>query len=250
MYEHIFTQFDLAKNEAKIYEILLKFGERPVSFIANQSKVHRRNVYDSLSRLIEKGLVFEIIGSKENQYQAVHPEKFRELIAEKANMLEKVMPKLEALHDLNPSEEQVYIYKGPEGWKNYMQDIVRVGETFYCIGAKGGWLDERVKNFFPTFQREMERKKIKCYHIFDQEVKTKCPEIIEFVGEDYRFFPAGQSTNVAVDIFGDRINILSNLNAGGFDEDFSFTVIVNPQIAAAFKVWFEFMYQACPANKN
>lgn len=248
MYEHVFTQFDLAKNEAKIYEILLKFGEKPVSFIANQSKVHRRNVYDSLSRLIEKGLVFEIIGSKENLYQAVHPEKFRELIAEKTNLLDKVMPKLEALHALNPSEEQVYIYKGPEGWKNYMQDIIRTGEAFYSIGAKGGWLDERVKHFFPTFDREMRRQSIHCYHIFDQEVKTKAPEILKHVGSDYRFFPTNQSTSVSVDIFGDRVNITSNLNPGGFEEDFSFTVIVNRQIADAFRIWFQFMYEACPTK--
>ncbi len=95
----------------------------------------------------------------------------------------------------------------------------------------------------------MERKQIKCYHIFDHEVKTDCPEILPYVGEDYRFFPPGQSTKVAVDIFGDRINILSNLNPGGFDEDFSFTVIVNAQIAEAFRTWFEFMYQACPEVK-
>jgi len=248
MYEQVFTQFDLAKNEAKIYEILLKFGEKPVSFIAHQSKVHRRNVYDSLSRLIEKGLVFEMIGSRENMYQAVHPEKFREFIAEKSTLLEKVMPQLEALHAQNPSEEQVYIYRGPEGWKNYMQDIVRLGEPFYCIGGKGGWLDERVKNFFPQFMKEMERKNIHCYHIFDHEVQTICPEILQYVGQDYRFFPPDYSTKLSIDIFGDRINILSNLNPGGFDEDFSFTVIVNAQMAAAFRVWFEFMYKSCPEN--
>lgn len=246
MYEAVFTQFDLAKNEAKIYEILLKFGERSVSFIANQSKVHRRNVYDSLDRLIEKGLVFEIIGGRENLYQAVHPEKFRELIAEKSNALERIMPKLESLYATNPAEEQVYIYRGPEGWKNYMQDIIRLGEDFYCIGAKGGWLDERVKNFFPQFAKEMERKKIECFHIFDQEVQTQCPEILDYIGENFRFFPCQYSTNVSVDIFGDRVNILSNLNPGGFDEDFSFTVIVNPQIADAFRLWFKFMYDHAP----
>jgi hypothetical protein len=52
-----------------------------------------------------------------------------------------------------------------------------------------------------------------------------------------------------VDVFGDHVNILSNGKIGGFDEDFSFTVIVNPQIAEAFRTWFKFMWEACPTEK-
>ena len=67
-YTDLFIQLGLAKNEARIYETLLAEGESSVGEIAKKSQVHRRNVYDSLNRLVEKGLVFEIIQSKENRY--------------------------------------------------------------------------------------------------------------------------------------------------------------------------------------
>jgi len=50
----------MSKNEAKIYETILEIGECSVSEIAKKSGIHRRNIYDTLARLSEKGIVFQI----------------------------------------------------------------------------------------------------------------------------------------------------------------------------------------------
>jgi len=40
------------------------------------------------------------------------------------------------------------------------------------------------------------------------------------------------------------------MRLGGFEEeDFSFTVIVNQQIADSFRVWFHYMWDFCPNIK-
>ena len=145
----------------------------------------------------------------------------------------------------------MYVYKGLEGWKNYMRDMVRVGQPTYFIGAKGAWLDERVKYFYPQFYKETQRKKIRFYHLFDWEVRDKFPKILKYVKKDYKFLPKGYSApGGAVDIFGDHVNIISNMRLGGFEEeDFSFTVIVNQQIADSFRVWFHYMWDFCPKIK-
>ncbi len=250
MYEKIFEQFGFPKNEAIIYEVLLKEGELSVGEIAKKSEVHRRNVYDSLKRLIEKGVVFEIYNQKENRYQAVDPHKFREFIQEKEDMLTRVMPALQKLYKSVPHKDDVFVYRGPEGWKNYMRDMLQTGEPAYFIGAKGMWLDERVKHFFPQFEKGFKDKKMKFYHLFDNEVRNQCPEIIERTGENYRFLPPKYSSKGAIDIFGDRVNILSNGKIGGFGEDFSFTVIVNKDVADSFRKWFQFMWDLCPEEKK
>lgn len=249
MYIEIFQQLGLAKNEAKIYETLLSEGESSVGQIAKKSKVHRRNVYDSLNRLVEKGLVFEILQRTENHYQAVEPDKLMEFLDEKRQVLAKVMPDLKKLYKGTPHEEEVYIYRGPEGWKNYMRDMLRIADEVYFIGAKGGWLDERVKNFFPQFMKEAKKKGITFYHLFDHEVKKQCPEVIGQIRKNYKFLPEGYSTPSAIDIFGDHVNIISGMKLGGLEEEFSLTVIVNQQIADAFRVWFKFMWDFCPEVK-
>ncbi len=250
MFQPIFQQFGLSKNESKIYEILLTEGKSGVSDIAKKSKVHRRNVYDSLDRLIEKGVVFEIRSPYENEYQAVNPDKFLEFLEEKKVVLERAMPHLQQLYKAIPHKNEVYVYRGPEGWKNYMHDMLQVADEAHFLGAKGGWLDERVKNFFPQFEQEAQKKKMKFWHLFDHEVKTELPHVLQHVGKNYKFLPKGYSTPAAVDVFGDHVNILSNIHLGGLDENFSFTVIVNQQIADSFRTWFKFMWDFCPEEKS
>lgn len=250
MYIEEFQLLGLAKNEAKIYEALLSKKESSVGQIAEKSKVHRRNVYDSLNRLIEKGLVFEILQRKENRYQAVDPNKLMELIQEKKEILTKIMPDLQKMYEETPREEEVYVYRGPEGWKNYMRDMLRIADKAYFIGAKGAWLDARIKNFFPQFLKQATKKKIKFYHLFDHEVKERCPEIIPKIGDSYKFLPKGYSTPAAIDIFGNHVNIVSEMKIGGLEEEFSVTVIINQEIANAFITWFKFMWDFCPEEKQ
>jgi sugar-specific transcriptional regulator TrmB len=52
MYTEIFEEIGLTPSEAKIYEILLAEKEIGVSEISLKAKVHRRNVYDALNRLV------------------------------------------------------------------------------------------------------------------------------------------------------------------------------------------------------
>ena len=242
MYAQIFEALGIAKNEGKIYETLLAEGELSVGKIATRSKIHRRNVYDSLNRLIEKGLVFEIILKKESQYKAVDPNKLMEMIQEKKTILKKAMPGLESLYRSSPRKEEVYIYRGPEGWKNYMRDMLRIADEAHFIGAKGAWLDHRVKHFFPQFIKEAKKKKIKFYHLFDHEVQTQVKEILPHVGKNYRFLPPGYSAPAAIDLFGDHVNIISGIKFGGMEEEFSITVIVNQRVADAFRLWFKLIW--------
>jgi len=250
MFVELFQSLGLSKNEAELYESLLELGEASVSKLNQKTNINRRNIYDVLNRMQEKGLVFSVLQSRETKYKPVDPHKLKEVIQEKERQLDEQMSELLGLYRSMPKKNEVYVYRGPEGWKNYMRDMVRVGEPAYFIGAKGAWLDERVKNFFPMFQEATKDKKIKYYHLFDWEVQETYPEIFDYVKEDYRFLPKEYSTIGAVDIFGDHVNILSDVHLGGFDEDFSFTVIVNPVIAESFRTWFRFMWDHCPSSLN
>lgn len=244
MYSEILEKLGLAKNEAKIYEAMLSTEEFSVGKIAILANIHRRNVYDSLARLREKGLVFEIFKKNETRYKAVNPDKLQELVQEKQDMLQGIMPSLQGLYSSSQQENEVYIYKGAEGWKNYMRDMIIEGEEAFFIGAKGGWLDPRVKHYFPTFEKESQEKNITFYHLFDAEVQTQFPEILEHITKNYKFLPEKFSTDIAIDIFGDRVHIISQMHLGKLSEDFSVTVIRNPFIAEGFKKYFWMMWES------
>jgi predicted DNA-binding transcriptional regulator len=247
--EHVLQSIGLSKNESEIYLALLKYGELSVAEIATRSGVNRRNAYDCMSRLLEKGLIFEIVSSRDSRYRAVEPQKLTEILREKQNSLESIMPRLTSLYRATPIDKgSVMIYHGIEGWKNYMRDIVQVAQPFYCIGGKGAWMDERVMNFFPHFLEEAKRRKIQYKHLFDYEVGEKAHPILKQVGRNYKILPKGYSAPSSVDFFGDRVYICSKLYLGGVESDALFTVIVNPVIAESFRTWFNFMWDFCPAS--
>lgn len=247
-YQELFQALGLAKNEARIYETLIREGDSTVGKISQKSEVHRRNVYDSLNRLIEKGLVIEIVESKENKYQAVEPRKLLEVLGEKFDALENTLPELEKLYLNTPVEYRVQTYKGKEGWKQYMRDILVVAQPFYSIAAQGAWMDERVRNFFPGFASQLKRKKIEMHHLFDYEVYESDHPILKEVGKKYKFLPKKYATTSGIDIFGDRVNIMHYQYLGrvGSDNEIIFTVIKNENLADSFRTWFRYMWDMCP----
>lgn len=246
MYTDTFIELGLVKNEARIYETLLKEGQSGVGHIAKKSEVHRRNVYDTLNRLMEKGLVYEIETATENLYQAVEPKRFKEILDEKHEKLEKIMPSLEAMYKNNPSEYTVYTYRGKEGLKNYLRDILDVNEDVYFIGASGAWLDPRISDFLPLFNEKAKKQNIKMHHLFDAETKDKASDIFKYVGDDYKLLPKKYSTGSSVDIFGDRVNFITDLEKGRLGEEIILSVIVNQRLADSFRVWYQLIWDLLP----
>ena len=57
MNEEILVDLGLSPNEAKAYISLLNIGMTTITNVAKDCNLHRSNVYDSIKKLIDKGLV-------------------------------------------------------------------------------------------------------------------------------------------------------------------------------------------------
>jgi sugar-specific transcriptional regulator TrmB len=242
MYSAILTKLNLSKNEALIYETLLKHGKSSVSTISKHSNIHRRNVYDTLDHLLSKGLVSEIVDSKENTYVAVDPKKLSEILKEKEIELNTIMPQLQEMYSSKPIFESVFIYKGIEGWKNYLRDVLEIGEDLYTIGGKGAWGDERIQTFLKDFLEKAAKKKINFYILYDGE-ESDIPSVVLKTSKDkHKFLPKKYSNNSAIEIFGDRVVIFSNIVDRKIDNNATLTVIKNKNVADAFRTWFKMIW--------
>lgn len=247
MYQEILQNIGLSPNEAKIYESLVELGESSISKIATAAGVYRRNAYDAINRLIDKGLVFEILSGGKNRYNAVDPGKLLEIVGEKQQSLEAVIPDLLKKFKQREAPEEAYIYRGFEGQKNIWRDVLRVGEDSYFIGAKGGWYDPRLEPARKSFFREANRKKIKFIQLFDYEIKNwkNIPNFPKyFEGQlKYRFLPQKYSTNSAIHIFGDYVISYTGLTIGKIDENVVFFVIKSKHLAESYRTWFWYMWE-------
>lgn len=130
-----------------------------------------------------------------------------------------------------------------------MQDILDVGEDFYCIGAKGGWFDPRLRVFRLRFYRELKEKKLHTYHLFDWEMREHVQKQIESPVKEHlheaRFLPPECSTNSAIDFFGDHIVTFTGLNINSLDDDMVLFVLISRKLCESYKKWFWLMWNAC-----
>lgn len=243
MYQELLGNLGLSPNEAKIYEYLVENGESGVSAIAIGAKIYRRNAYDALQRLVDKGLAFQIFSPSQNLYNAVDPDKLLELINEKHQELQKALPDLKKKYSQRIAPEEAYIYRGLEGQKNIFRDVLRVGQDSYFVGAKGGWFDSRLDAARAAFFKEAKRKNIKFIQLFDNEVKGKLSHLPKNIpNHEYRFLPKNYSTDSGIQIFGDYVVTYTGLHLGRLDENVVFFLIRSHNLAESYRKWFKFMW--------
>ncbi len=245
MHEELLRETGLSINEARVYEALLSLGESSVQQISTRSKVHRRNVYDSLTKLSEKGLASEVFVKGEKNFKAISPRRLLELLGEKQERINTALPEMLRKYESNEEKEEAYFYRGVEGFKNYLQDILKAKETVYFIGAKAFWLDPRLSNYLPRFQRERKRLGIKFMHLFDYEIKEQKPEILKLVGKPYKFLPKKYSSLTAVDVFGDYVVAFVGVKPGELSDEPIQFVMKSRRLADGYRKFFQFMWDNC-----
>jgi len=245
MHEELLREIGLSPNEARVYEALLSIGESSVQQISTKSRVHRRNVYDALTKLMDKGLASEVFIRGEKYFKAINPRRLLELLKEKGDKVSSALPKMQERFEAVEEKEGAYLYKGIEGFKNYLQDILKAKEPTYFIGAKAFWLDPRLKHFLPRFLRESKRLKIKYMHLFDYTVKEQKPEILKIVKRNYKFLPKKYSSSTAVDIFGDYVVTFVGVKPGDLGEEPIQFVMKSRRLADGYRKLFQFMWDNC-----
>ena len=243
MYQEILQQLGLGTNEAKVYEAMLTLGITTANKIALEAKIQRRNVYDTVKQLKEKGLCSEVVEEGVRKFKAIHPQRLMDMIKEKESTLKQVLPSMSDRFEAIAPVEQTIVYKGIESVKNLYWDLIRTGEDFYCIGGRGNWLDPRWRYFLPKFDKERLKKGIKYKHLFYNELKDKkhpnyaITKILK--NNKFRFLPKGFTSTCSIEIYGDRVASMY------WGEEPLVVVIISKKIAEGYKKYFEFMWKNC-----
>ena len=138
----------LSEGEAEIYFALLKQGESLVSTLARVTGAHRTHIYDTLEKLMLKGLVNYAIHENRKYYKATNPERLLDNLKERQERIEILLPELLDLSAKKGSEAVVELYKGVEGLKVILRNLVRTVEEFYLFGRS------RFEEFLPRYYIE------------------------------------------------------------------------------------------------
>lgn len=67
----------------------------------------------------------EVFIKGEKNFKAINPRRLLDVLKEKEDKLDKVLPEMQVKYEAVEEKEEAYFYRGIEGFKNYLQDILK-----------------------------------------------------------------------------------------------------------------------------
>ena len=127
------THFNLTKQEATLYVLLLKEGYLTGYEAAKQTGISRSNTYTALAGLVEKGAAYVLEEGKVTRYTPVAPEEF---CTNKIDRLKEIKQKVLSQLPVLKSDAEGYItIKGELEIINKLKNTVRQAEARIYVSA-------------------------------------------------------------------------------------------------------------------
>src|SRR3989344_729174 len=167
MNDEALRNMGFSKNEAKIYISLIELGPSIIGHICGKTKIHRRNVYDSLEMLKNKGFVSATIINNRNVFEAVNPQDLINIIEEKNKALIRSMNDL--LSKRKISKSTVHVYTGQAGRKIIFEEKLKQKDEQYVLGAH--MPSPQSKRFVDVYHHRRAQQKIRLKMLFSSNEK-------------------------------------------------------------------------------
>ena len=132
METNILEKIGLTKNEISVYISLLELGTTTTGPLTAKSGLHSSRVYESLGKLIDKGLVSFVVKAHRKYFSAADPEAILGLLEREKREVKELIPQLKAIKKEKPMEEKATVYEGYKGVRSVYDAIV--GSLGFFLG--------------------------------------------------------------------------------------------------------------------
>lgn len=251
----------LTENEIKIYVDLLKSGSSTAYEIGKRTGIYRVHVYDKLEQLMNKGLVTHIYRGAKKFFQATPPSKILQHLEDKKRELEgeeegiiSLLPELEKMASLPKEDTFVEVFKGKEGLKYFLKDIIKtiglgkeerkkgkkewIGEPEVLItGIDDQKYQETLPIFMPQYFRDLKNKGIRERVITAQRKGIFLFDKALAPTTTYRFLEAKQFNPTNTFIYGNKVVIVT------WGSPVTAVMIKNNEIAETYRNHFEHLWK-------
>lgn len=235
----ILRKLGLSDGEIKVYNALLDIGVSKINKIHEKVGIDRRNIYDILNKLIERGLVSYIEENNKRVFKITNPEKILSYIEEKKSNLNeiktevsKVIPKIQEIYQSRKNDIFAEIFKGPEGMKAVWDDMLNY-DAIYWIGS-GMYVPDQFPAYWNDWNKRRLKRKVKSFHLFRYE-KRKETNKKQFT--DCKFLPKEFSGNPTVTVaYGNKVAQLL------FGEYINVFVIESKELAENYKKYHKYLW--------
>jgi len=227
------VKLGLSVNESLVYLVLLDIGKAKAGLISKKSQINRTTTYDSLSKLIDRGLVSYSMETNKKLFSPSSPSKLLENIKDQEFMLKEILPELESKFFSIKNKESSNIYEGKKGIKYILNDVLKHKE-YYTFGSSGKFL-EIMSHDFLLFQKKKKELKVKGRVILP--ISEKDSETVKMSFTLFKFIPNEYSSLSSTIIYGNNIAIIV------WSQKPIATVITSDQVSKSYKNYFEVLWK-------
>ena len=234
--DEILADLGLTFLEIKIYKFLLFEGPNQAGKVSRMTGIHRRNVYDALERLIQKGLVSYIKENNKRQYEANDPAVVMDKLKAKQSEWERIMPDIRSHMDQWGEAKETLFFRGVNGIKHIFLDQIQARKEV-LVFATGTDVTKVVKFFLPKYQLLRQENKISTRMIFDEDAKKYHLSTIKMLPLcRHKFLKNFNSSNMSQYVYGDNVAMV----VWG---DNPFAILIrHKDIAEGFRERFELLW--------
>lgn len=221
----------LSYGEVEVYLCLLKHGSLVVTKIASLTGLHRTNIYDTLEKLREKGLVASLVRENRQYFSASDPTRLVDFVKEREQELLGALPELLALRKISRSQSCVELYQGKAGLKAALHDITKVKKDYVVFEEKGS-IQRVLPHFYPQFNVQMNKAKIRVRVLTQDSSLIASRSLMQI-----RTLPHFVAFPAATAVYGNNIAIFV------WDEPYHAILIRSKQVAESYRQFFEALWK-------
>lgn len=237
-HEEILQDIGLTKNESRVYLSLLKRKKGTAIEIAEESKVHRVNVYDAIKKLKMSGLVTEMRIDDKKVFVVSDPKHIMNILKEKELKLNNILPELELQHSMNKKSCDIQMFESQNAIRKQFLRFVERGKPIYYWGLPKVILSLIGKDFQEEIHKRRAAKQQWMYHIYNSDAYERSRYLNTLPFTKSRCSSPAMDSPVATAVCGEELVL--NLV---IEEKLITVSIMNKALAEAYEKYFWVLWE-------
>ncbi len=229
-------ELNLSDKEANIYLTLLELGQSSVTRLSHKSKINRITTYHILSSLSNKGLVTSTTKDKIQNFQAVEPKRLIEILKEKQEKIESILPELENLRKSIGKRPSVELFEGTKGISALLDDTLNTKDEILSYGNYE--ITKRLLEYQSLhFKKVRISRKIKLRAVINK-IEDEFTKNIQWQKlTEVRIFKPLENVSTFVHIYGNKVSILT------LKKELIGIVIDNEEVSNMHRFFFDMLWK-------
>jgi sugar-specific transcriptional regulator TrmB len=205
-------ELGFSDGQIAVYSACLTLGNTTINALQEKTGIDRRNIYDILNKLIEKGYISYTEEHGRRTYTCTHPNKIKEEIKHKRAALDTLaeqIPDAVAIYNEAKIPIGAQVYRGNEAMKALLDEALE-HDASYWIGGNSGVENTNLKFWFKHWMERRVERKHAMYDLVDADSfleGLKPNDLKKHKAQHYKYcaLPKNLSSPMVVVIFGNKV---------------------------------------------